>query len=65
MNIKEPGPEPGGDASKWTSFTGKCRKCDNTDMKYRVWESSCGGYEDNNYWCSSCGHSWWVDGPDS
>lgn len=62
----EPGPEPGGDSSDWKSVTdGVCRKCKANSLKYRIWESSCGGYEDVNYWCTSCDHSWWIDGPDA
>lgn len=42
----------------------RCRKCGMIgQVKYRVWESSCGGYEDYNYKCT-CSHSWWVDGDD-
>lgn len=33
-------------------------------VKVRMWESSCGGYEDFNYRCEA-GHMWWVDGIDS
>lgn len=33
-------------------------------MQYRVWESSCGGWEDYQYRCEA-GHTWWVDGIDS
>ena len=44
---------------------GKCRKCGKEELSYREWESSCGGYEDYQYTCRACGHSWWVDGIDS
>lgn len=43
----------------------KCRKCESEKVSYRVWESSDGAYEDYNYKCRDCGHSWWVDGIDS
>lgn len=44
----------------------KCRECKaERHVRYRIWESSCGGYEDYNYKCFACGHSWWVDGIDS
>jgi hypothetical protein len=44
----------------------KCPKCGSA-MTVRVWDSSCGGYEDEKFTCTNkeCGHSYWVDGPDS
>jgi len=44
----------------------KCPKCQ-SPMSVKVWESSCGGYEDEKFTCSDvrCGHHFWVDGPDS
>lgn len=42
-----------------------CRKCDAAAVTVQLWESSCGSYEDYKYTCASCGHVWWVDGPDS
>ena len=42
-----------------------CRKCGAKSVVYRVWESSCGGFEDYRYDCKACGASWWVDGIDS
>lgn len=42
-----------------------CRKCSAKEVRYRIWESSCGGYEDYHYKCFGCGHTWWVDGIDS
>lgn len=41
-----------------------CGKCGGV-VRCRVWESSCGGYEDYKYTCTKCGQSWWVDGVDS
>jgi hypothetical protein len=41
-----------------------CRKCDSTNVVYRIWESSDGAYEDINYHCLDCGYGWWVDGSD-
>ena len=32
---------------------------------YRVWESACGGYEDEKYQCRACGRTWWVEGADA
>ncbi len=44
-----------------------CPKCKQNTVTCRVWESSCGGYEDYKYNCENpeCKHSWWVDGIDS
>lgn len=42
-----------------------CPKCNGGPVHVRVWESSCGGYEDHQYECRGCGHYWWVEGPDS
>lgn len=42
-----------------------CRKCSSHTVSMREWESSCGGWEDYQYRCSACGHSWWVEGIDS
>jgi DNA-directed RNA polymerase subunit M/transcription elongation factor TFIIS len=50
----------------WTRATGVCcRSCSSPEVRYRTHESSCGGYEDDEFNCTSCGHSWWVDGIDS
>jgi len=43
----------------------KCHKCGAEDVWYQEWESSCGGYEDYQYECCSCGKIWWVEGPDA
>ena len=44
----------------------KCSKC-GSQMTVEVWESSCGGYEDEFFACTNdkCKHSYWVDGGDS
>lgn len=35
-------------------------------VRYRTWESSCGGYEDHQYRCAGDPqHTWWIDGIDS
>ena len=55
-----------GKFNEWfESNGGVCPNCGSRDVKYRSWESSCGGYEDYKYKCSNCGEIWWVDGPDS
>lgn len=61
----EPMPDSAGDFDEWKPAECKCRKCSGAGVKYRVWDSSCGGYTDYNYKCETCGHSWWVDGIDS
>lgn len=48
-----------------TNPTFKCRKCPEKDIDYRVKESFCGGYDDIQYKCNSCGHRWWSEGIDS
>lgn len=43
-----------------------CRKCGETGgVKFKPWESSCGGYEDYKYTCTKCGHYWWIEGSDA
>jgi hypothetical protein len=55
-----------GDFSKWQFCQGtKYRQCGSKNVKYREWDSSCGGYTDYNYCCQDCGYSWWIDGPDA
>ena len=41
-----------------------CHKCGG-EVRVRLWESSCGGYEDEKYTCAKCRHTWWVEGPDA
>jgi DNA-directed RNA polymerase subunit M/transcription elongation factor TFIIS len=43
----------------------RCRKCGSDDVRYRTWESSCGGYEDCQYHCRGCDRKWWVEGADA
>lgn len=43
----------------------KCRKCGSDDIWYRVWDSSCGGYEDTKYECRGCKRTWWVESADA
>jgi DNA-directed RNA polymerase subunit M/transcription elongation factor TFIIS len=42
-----------------------CRKCGTHAVSMREWESSCGGWEDHQYKCHHCGHTWWVEGIDA
>lgn len=52
--------------SEKISSNKKCKKCNNC-MKYKIWKSSCGGYEDYKYTCTNenCNYSFWVEGIDS
>lgn len=58
------GPVPGEFTSDWKVSPEPCRKCGGV-IRYKEWESSCGGYDD--YWlkCSGCDYSYWVEGPDA
>lgn len=58
--------------SAWTTavvhHTGEplpCPACRVPNVVCRTHESSCGGWEDEQFRCLSCGHEWWVDGIDS
>jgi DNA-directed RNA polymerase subunit M/transcription elongation factor TFIIS len=59
-----PMPDSAGTFGEWKDSKEPCPKCGEHSVKYRIWESSCGGYEDLNFQCT-CGHRWWVDGIDS
>lgn len=48
-----------------TTVVTDCGKCPSQAVERQVWESSDGGFEDYHYTCKSCGHNWWVDGPDA
>jgi hypothetical protein len=54
-----------GKLSAWTKSAEPCSECGQIAVRYRVWESSCGGYEDVQHRCDGCGRSWWVEGPDA
>lgn len=61
-----PMPETAGTFDGWKQETEYgCRKCDSRNVQSKCWESSCGGYEDYKFKCGSCGHTWWVEGPDA
>jgi hypothetical protein len=34
-------------------------------LRYRIWESHDGAYDDYQFRCETCGRTWWVDGIDS
>ena len=42
-----------------------CGQCGGDQVTVKIWESSCGGYEDAKYNCPNCGAHWWVEGPDA
>lgn len=42
----------------------KCR-CGSNQVEYMIWESNCGGYEDEKFHCKTCNKTWWVEGADS
>lgn len=64
-NAIQTGLKEGDEPSGWGDATCECRKCKSDAVIYRTVTSSCGGYEDEQYKCEACGHSWWVDGPDA
>jgi uncharacterized protein with PIN domain len=43
----------------------ECPKCKKKAVKTRIWESNCGGFEDEKHECQACGHVFWVEGIDS
>lgn len=45
--------------------TTACRRCKKLTVKSREWDSSDGAYEDYQFSCYSCGHTWWIEGPDA
>jgi hypothetical protein len=57
---------PGDFTSDWLPTHTTCRYCDLSGVvRYRTWESACGGFEDEQRQCSSCGRTWWVEGIDA
>jgi hypothetical protein len=66
MTHMAPIPESAG-TFKEKSFPSKnpCQKCSSTKVRYEVWESSDGAYEDYKYICPDCNYEWWIDGIDS
>ena len=54
-----------GEFQEWKDVKTRCIKCNSPHVQYRVWESSCGGYEDYQYKCAECQRVWWIDGIDS
>lgn len=68
MTHMNPMPDSAGDFSDIKKAERPCPSCLQDTLTYRVWESSCGGYEDYKYTCTSCTsckYSYWIDGIDS
>lgn len=61
----KPIPESAGKLDSEKRTTIACRKCGKQTVVLQSWESDCGGYEDDKFSCKSCGHVWWVEGPDA
>ena len=50
----------------WNFAAIECPSCgDKHHVYFRIWESNDGAYEDRQYRCWVCKHTWWVDGIDS
>jgi len=60
----KPMAESEGSFGDWKPSKSRCEVCGG-EVLFRIWESSCGGYEDYKFKCTSCGKVRWVDGPDS
>ena len=54
-----------GDFKEWKPVLTPCRHCARSSVRVRTWESSDGAYEDYQFRCTECGHTWWVDGIDA
>jgi hypothetical protein len=55
-----------GTFSEWQRSDVYCRKCEaGPKVRFRIWESHCGGYTDLQYECTACEGRWWVEGPDA
>ena len=59
-------PIPGEFKNEWRPCDETCPRCRRKGfVEMRAWESSDTAYEDDQYRCSACSHSWWVEGPDA
>lgn len=55
-----------GDFGEYEKSDRPCPKCKSAEQHFvRLWESHCGGYEDEKHECRACHYTWWVEGPDS
>lgn len=44
----------------------RCGRCGSAlAIRWRIWYSHDGAYEDSQYECLACGRTWWIDGIDS
>lgn len=50
---------------EWKQSVAPCVKCGQLSVRYRPWDSSCGGYTDYKCECTNCGKKWWEEGPDA
>lgn len=61
-----PLPESSGTFQPAAQQLGDCPHCRATQcVTIRLWESSCGGYEDEKHTCGRCAKEWWMEGCDS
>jgi hypothetical protein len=67
MTHMRPMEDDEGSFGDWQSAGIACRsKCSALSMvRYRLWASNDGAYNDYQYHCQSCGQYWWIDGIDS
>jgi hypothetical protein len=42
-----------------------CPLCKQKKVRFREWESKCGGFVDLHFECLACGNIWWIDGCDA
>lgn len=67
MTHMKPMSESEGTFDKEQKSDRSCPKCKKTNVVMKVWNSNDGGFEDEKFTCKepSCGHVWWVEGPDA
>ena len=62
----KPMAESDGTFNEWKLSDDPCKYCGVVGQCYwRTWESSDGGYDDENYECRACDKVWWVEGADA
>lgn len=65
MTHTGPIPDSEGTFSARVDTRTPCRKCKQASVTVQIWESNDGAYTDARYECKSCGHHWWIEGPDA